>query len=136
MYQILIFIAMFGMDFKHTETIKSVELSYQTRGMQKRLHITSDSIEVIINDKINHYKTSKTQWQKILKTFQKVKLSGISTLKRPTTKSFHDGAYMAQLKVITNLKEYQSVSFDHDMPPNALVKTIHAMKVTVENDNF
>ncbi len=122
---------MLGTNSLHTETIKSVELSYQTRGMQKFLHIDADSIQVTINGKLSNYKTSNSAWQKILKTFQKVSLSGISKLKRPSTKSYHDGAMMSQLKVLTNLKEYTSVGFDHDMPPSALVKTINAMKATL-----
>lgn len=129
---------MLGTDSPHPETIKSVELSYQTRGMQKLLHITSDSIEVQINGKITHYKTTTAQWQKILKTFQKIELSEIATLKRPSTKSFHDGALVSQLKVTTNLKEYESVNFDHDAPPTALIKPINAMKsslIATENQN-
>ena len=136
MINLLIFILMLGIDSSHTETIKSVELSYQTRGMQKFLLINPDSIELRINDKVSHYKTSKVQWQKIIKTFDKIKLSGISKLKRPSTKSFHDGALMTELKVITNLKVYNSIGFDHDMPPTALVKTINAMKATVKNEGF
>ena len=127
---------MFGSDSLHKETIKSVELSYQTRGMQKFLYITSDSIQVKINDKVSNYKTTKVQWQKIVKTFEKIQLSNISTLKRPSTKSYHDGAMMSQLKVVTNLKEYDSVGFDHNMPPSALVKTINAMKATLKNGDF
>ena len=136
MIKLLIFTFMLGADSPLTETIKSVELSYQTRGMQKFLIINRDSTEVKINDKISHHKTSTVQWQKIVKTFDKIKLSGISKLKRPSTKSFHDGAMMSQLKVITNLKKYDSVGFDHDMPPLALVKTINAMKATVKNEDF
>jgi hypothetical protein len=136
MYKLLIIMFMLGTDSSHNETIKSVELSYQTRGMQKFLHITSDSIEVKINDKISTHKTTKAQWNKILKTFQTIKLSGISKLKRPSTKSYYDGALMGNLKVTTNLKEYNSVGFDHDMPPTALVKTINAMKATVKNEDF
>ena len=122
---------MFGTDSLHPETITSVELSYRTRGMQQFLHVNRDSIEVKVNDKINHYKTTKTQWRNILKTFQKVRLSNISKLKRPTSKSSYDGALMAQLMVVTNRKEYNSVSFDHDTPPTELVKTINAMKATL-----
>ena len=131
---------MFGTNSLHTETIKSVELSYRTRGMQQFLHISRDSIEVKINDKISHYKTTKTQWQNILKTFQKVKLNNITKLKRPSSKSSYDGALMAQLMVVTNRKEYNSVSFDHDTPPAELVKIIDAMKSTLvgteSNDVF
>ena len=131
MHKLLIFMLMFGTNSLHTETIKLVELSYRTRGMQQFLHISRDSIEVKINDKISHYKTTKTQWQNILKTFQKVKLNNITKLKRPSSKSSYDGALMAQLMVVTNRKEYNSVSFDHDTPPAELVKIIDAMKSTL-----
>ena len=43
---------------------------------------------------------------------------------------------MAQLKVVTNLKEYTTMGFDHDTPPTALVKTINAMKATVKKNDF
>ena len=136
MHKLLIFMLMFGTNSIHIETIKSVELSYRTRGMQQFLHITRDSVEVKINDKISHYKTTKTQWQNILKTFQKVRLNNIIKLKRPTSKSSYDGALIAQLSVVTNRKEYNSVSFDHDTPPAELIKIIDAMKVTlVGTDN-
>jgi len=136
MHKLLIFMLMFGSNSIHTETIKSVELSYRTRGMQQFLQITRDSVEVKINDKISHYKTTKTQWQNILKTFQKVRLNNIIKLKRPTSKSSYDGALIAQLSVVTNRKEYNSVSFDHDTPPAELIKIIDAMKVTlVGTDN-
>ena len=122
---------MLGTDSLQQETIQSVELSYQTRGTQKFLHITSDSVEVKINGKITSYKTTEGQWQKILKSFQKVKLSELAKLKRPSKKSFYDGALISQVKVITNLKEYESVNFDHDAPPTVLVKPINAMKSTL-----
>ena len=131
MHKLLIFMLMFGSNSIHTETIKSVELSYRTRGMQQFLYITRDSVEVKINDKISHYKTTKIQWKNILKIIQKVRLSSISTLKRPSSKSSYDGALMAQLMVVTNRKEYNSVSFDHDTPPAELVKIIDAMKSTL-----
>ena len=122
---------MLGADSPQQETIQSVELSYQTRGTQKFLHITSESIEVRINGKITHYETTENQWQKILKTFQKVKLSEVAKLKRPSKKSFYDGALISQVKVVTNLKEYESANFDHDAPPTALIKPINAMKLTL-----
>ena len=131
MYKLLMLIFMLGADSPQQETIQSVELSYQTRGTQKFLHITSESIEVRINGKITHYETTENQWQKILKTFQKVKLSQVAKLKRPSKKSFYDGALISQVKAVTNLKEYESANFDHDAPPTALIKPINAMKLTL-----
>ena len=121
----------FGGNSTRPKTVESVELSYQTRGMQKFLRITRDSINIKINDKNNHYKTNNAQWKSIIKCLEKVKLSDISKLKRPSTKSYYDGALITQLKVITDKKEYESVSFDHDVPPTVLVKTINAMKLTL-----
>jgi hypothetical protein len=138
MYKLMVLFLIFGKNISEKEMVKSVELSYQTRGTQKYLHISNDSILVEINGRISNYKTTPAQWKKILKSLEKVKLSGISTLKRPSTKSYYDGALITQMKVITNIKEYESVSFDHDNPPTILVKTINAMKYTLsktENKN-
>ena len=131
MDKFLIFIFLLGSNFSHTEIVKSLDLSYQTRGTQKHLHIAADSILVTINGKINGYKTTSAQWKLIIKCLEKVKLSDMSKLKRPSTKSYYDGALITQLKVITDKKEYESVSFDHDVPPTVLVKTINAMKLTL-----
>jgi hypothetical protein len=131
MYQLLTFIFMFGMDSSHTEPVKSVELSYQTRGMRKFLHITSDSVEVTINEETHNYKTTPAQWKKIVKTLEKVNLAGISSLKRPSKKSAYDGAMIAQLVVTTSKKKYESSNFDHNQPNVLLVKTIDAMKMTL-----
>jgi alkaline phosphatase len=119
---------MLGTDSTQSETIKSLELSYQTRGTQKVLNISPDSITVSLNGKAQSYKTTEKQWKSILKSLEKVKLSGIDKLKRPSTKAFSDGAFAAQLTVITYVKTYQSSGFDHNKPPTALVKVIEAMK--------
>lgn len=131
MYKLIILLFMLGTNFSDTETFKSVELWYQTRGTQKHLQFTADSIFVKINGKTANYKTSSPQWKMILKPLRNVKLSSISTLKRPRTKSYYDSAMITQLKVITNAKAYESVNFDHDIPPTILVKTINAIKLTL-----
>lgn len=113
------------------QTIKSVELSYQTRGMRKFLYITPDSIVVTINEEVHHYKPTPVQWEKIVKTFSKVNLERISSLKRPTKRAAFDGALNAQLVVTTSKKKYESSNFDHNQPNVVLVKTIEAMKLTL-----
>jgi hypothetical protein len=119
------------MNISQKETVKSVELSYQTRGMRKFLHITSDSIVVTINEDTHNYKTTPAQWKKITKSLEKVKLSGISTLKRPSKRAAFDGAMNAELIVTTSKKKYQSSNFDHNQPNIVLVKTIAEMKLTL-----
>jgi hypothetical protein len=119
------------MNISQKETVTSVELSYQTRGMRKFLHITSDSIVVTINEETHNYKTTPAQWNKIVKSLEKVKLAGISSLKRPSKRAAFDGAMNAELIVNTSKKKYQSSNFDHNQPNIVLVKTIKEMKLTL-----
>ncbi len=122
---------MLSMNISQKETINAVELSYQTRGMRKFLHITPDSIVVTINEETHNYKTTPAQWKKIIKALEKVNLTSISSLKRPSKKSAFDGAMAAQLGVISSKKKYESSNFDHNQPNIVLVKTIEAMKLTL-----
>ena len=110
------------------ETVKSVELSYITRGANRNLMISSDSIVLNINENKHCYKITVAQWKKIKNALKKVNLSGISSLKRPSTKSFSDGAMAAQLSVETSLKKYQSSNFDDSNPHLKLVGLINTMK--------
>ncbi len=117
----------------HKETVKSVELSYITRGSNRNLMITPDSVVVSINNERHSYKTTKMQWKKIKNALKKVKLSGISGLKRSSTKSFSDGAMAAQLSVETSLKKYESSNFDDSNPHLKLVGLIETMKSVLAN---
>lgn len=117
------------------ETVKSVELSYITRGSNRNLMISSDSIVVSINEERHSYKTTATQWKKIVNVLKKVNLKSISALKRPSTKSFSDGAMAAQLSVETSLKKYESSNFDDSKPHLKLVGIIDTMKATLTSVN-
>ena len=117
------------------ETITSIELSYITRGSNRNLMISHDSIIVNINEDRHSYKTNAIQWKKIIIALKKVNLKGIATLKRPSTKSFSDGAMAAQLSVATTLKKYESSNFDDNKPPLKLVGVIETMKSVLKSVN-
>lgn len=137
MYKLIIFLFLLGINSSQKETVNSVELSYQTRGTQKNLLITPDRTVVIINgEEVQSIKTTSAQWKKIAFALGKVNLVGISTLKRPTQKSLHDGAYITKVKVATFVKEYESSSFDHSAPPIQLVELIKTMKSTLANGDY
>jgi hypothetical protein len=135
MQNILIFLFIFAMNPVPQETVKSVELSYITRGSNRNLMISSDSIVVSINDERHSYKTTAMQWKKIKNALKKVNLSGISSLKRPSTKSYSDGAMAAQLIVETSVKKYESSNFDDNKPHLKLVGIIDTMKLVLKNVN-
>ena len=135
MQNILISLFIFVMNPSPKETIKSVEISYITRGSNRNLMISSDSIILNINEHKRSYKTTATQWKKIKNALKKVNLSGISSLKRPSTKSYSDGAMAAQLSVQTSLKKYESSNFDDSNPHLKLVNLINSMKSVLAEVN-
>jgi hypothetical protein len=131
MQQLFILFFMFVMNISAKETIVSIELTYQTRGMQKHLHITPDSVMVSINEHKYQYPTSPKQWATIIENLKNIDLEKISTLKRPTKKAASDGAFNAFLTVNTSQKGFVSSNFDHNQPPQVLVKTIKSMKTAL-----
>jgi hypothetical protein len=90
---------------------------------------------VSINDDKHSYKTKSAEWKKIITALKKVNLKTISTLKRPSTKSFSDGAMSAQLRVESSVKKYESTNFDDNKPPLKLVGVIETMKSVLAEVN-
>jgi type IV secretory pathway TrbD component len=137
MHKLIIFFFLFEINSFQKETVNSVELSYQTRGTQKNLLITPDRTVVIINgEEVQSIKTTSAQWKKVAFALSKVNLVGLSTLKRPTNKSAHDGAFITKVKVATFVKEYESSTFDHTAPPTQLVELIKTMKSTLASGDY
>ena len=135
MIKLLFFLLIFCGNLVQKESVKMVQLSYQTRGTQKTLRINADSIVVTINTKTQFYKTSAQQWHKIKTEIEKLNMNSISGLKRPSTKSYSDAAMAANLKVFTSKKEYESSQFDHHNPNAGLMKLINCMKETLKGTN-
>jgi hypothetical protein len=131
MKHLIILLVMLGINLTEKETINSVDLSYQTRGTQKNLHITSQKVVVTINGQTSNYKITPAQWKKIVLATEKLSLKNIATLERPSTKSYSDAAFEATLKIRTSLQEYESITFDHHIPPTELSILIKAMKTTL-----
>ncbi|KQB43222.1 putative lipoprotein [Flavobacterium daejeonense] len=69
-------------------------------------------------------KISDADWEELVQLFQEVNLDEIKNLKSPTEKRFYDGAAIAQLKINYDGKNYESQSFDHGFPPEAIKKIV------------
>jgi hypothetical protein len=59
-------------------------------------------------------------WKELVTEFQKINLEQIPNLKDPTQKRFYDGAAIANLKIRYQDKDYETVAFDHGIPPAAI----------------
>ena len=60
-----------------------------------------------------------------MELFKLVKLDSLATFKDPTQKRFYDGAAIANLKVSYKEKEYQTLDFDHGVPPVEIEKIVN-----------
>jgi hypothetical protein len=63
---------------------------------------------------------SDADWKELVTEFHKINLEEIPNLKDPTQKRFHDGAAIANLKIRYQDKNYETVAFDHGIPPTAI----------------
>lgn len=63
---------------------------------------------------------SDADWKQLITEFQKINLEEVPNLKDPTQKRFFDGAAIAHLKIRYQDKNYETVAFDHGIPPAAI----------------
>ncbi len=130
----LLFITLFmakGCSQESQNDLANAEIVYtaNTRGFYQKITIHNQDISVSKNrnDKGNGEitKISDTDWKELVGLFKLVKLDSLATLKDPTQKRFYDGAAIANLKVTYKEKEYQTLDFDHGVPPIEIEKIVN-----------
>ena len=103
------------------EAFTRVEFTTGTRGYQKQVFITSDSVIQIVNgrqdeNKIIKHATAPTDWKLLVESLKDIKLETIPALPSPTSRRTFDGARYSRIKVTTkDGKEYEH-SFDDEVP--------------------
>jgi len=106
--------------------LKTAVLEYtaNTRGFYQKITIQNQMITVSKdrsgNDKAVAIKISDADWKELVGYFQTIELDSLATLKAPTQKRLHDGAAIANLKVVYKDKTYKTESFDHGFPPETI----------------
>ncbi len=96
----------------------------------KEVSVQSNRKENIVTTKIND-----TDWKELIHLFNEVHLETIKDLKSPTEKRFYDGAAIAQLKIVFEGNTYESQSFDHGYPPEALQKLVTKINSFAKQNN-
>lgn len=112
-------------DMKSTQ----IEYSALSRGLYKKILVQNKSVSVT-NDRDTEAVESKidaAKWNKIVAEFEKINLDNIPKLKAPTEKRFYDGAAIANLKVTTNGKTYETKGFDNGSPPKEIEKLVNLL---------
>lgn len=110
--------------------LKTAVLEYtaNTRGFYQKITIQDQMVSISKDrsgtEKPVATKISDKDWKELLAYFETINLDSLPTLKAPSQKRFHDGAAIADLKVTYKDKTYQTPSFDHGYPPEAIKKIV------------
>ena len=103
------------------EAISRVEFTTTTRGYQKQVFITEDSVIQIVDgrqdeNKVLKRKTDPTEWKSLIDAARDIKLDNLPALQSPTSRRTFDGARHSRIKVTTKDKKEFEHSFDDEAP--------------------
>lgn len=105
-----------------------IEYTANTRGFYQKIRIQNQVVMVSktrgdtgIDEEI---KISDKDWNELMGYFETINLDSLPTFKGPSQKRFHDGAAIANLKVVYKDKSYETSSFDHGNPPFEIKKLV------------
>jgi len=105
-----------------------LEYTANTRGFYQKITVQNQMVTVSKdrsgNDKPVATKISDKNWKELVGYFEAVELDNLATLKAPSEKRFHDGAAIANLKIVYKDKTYETSAFDHGNPPEAIKKLV------------
>lgn len=113
---------------KKYSQIEKVELREQTRGTNRLITFTKESIIMYLNGDHTKSEISAADWENISKEADLLDLSKISTYKSTTTKRFHDGAMASVIMITANGKTFSSTGFDAGIPPKELEGLYNVLK--------
>lgn len=105
-----------------------LEYTANTRGFYQKITVQNQMVTISKdrsgNDKPVATKISDKNWKELVSYFEAVELDSLATLKAPSEKRFHDGAAIANLKIVYKDKTYETSAFDHGNPPEAIKKLV------------
>ncbi|WP_313805780.1 hypothetical protein [Flavobacterium sp.] len=109
------------------KSISTLEYELNTRGFYRKTTIADKKAWVIpVRDgKAVEVAISDADWNELNVLFQTVNKEGLANLKAPTEKRFYDGAPMANFRVITKERTYESATFDGGYPPAEIEKIVN-----------
>lgn len=138
----MIFLSLFlgkSCEVQTKNDLKTVVLEYTayTRGFYQKITIQNRAVTISKdrngNDKPDQTKISEKDWRELVGYFETLDLDGLPTLKAPSEKRFHDGAAIANLKIIYKGKSYETEAFDHGFPPEAIKKIVAKINSFAKN---
>lgn len=117
---------------KSASIIKSIEFVSNTRGYQKQVFISPDSV-IEFTEKLNKGQriskpNTEQQWIELISTIDAVPLQGIDKLPSPTSRRAFDGAKHSSLIITTNDSKSHTHTFDDENPHEQLLPLMKAIR--------
>lgn len=114
---------------KYTKNPMEITYTANSRGFYQKIIVGNQEL-FVSNDRNStekgiSFKISSADWKELSGYMNALKLDKLSSYKDPTQKRFYDGAAIANLKVVENKKEYQTVDFDNGFPPVEIEKLVN-----------
>jgi hypothetical protein len=109
--------------------VKQVVFTSLTRGYQKQILITPDSVKLNISGRevqSFHRKLRSGEWNTLLHCVRKTGMNTLPQLESPTMKRAHDGALHSSITIITD--QEWTHSFDDENPNEKLVPLMKLIK--------
>lgn len=105
-----------------------LEYTANTRGFYQKITIQNQMVTVSKdrsgNDNPVAIQILDKDWDELIADYKTIDLDRLAALKAPSQKRFHDGAAIANLKIVSKDKTYESISFDHGNPPSEIKKLV------------
>lgn len=119
-------------------SIKKIEYTTLTRGYQKHIVISGDSVTTSVEGREENQQTkralSKAEWNTVIGALKNVKLSEVPSLPSPTMKRAYDGARHSTLTLITQDQLAFAHSFDNENPHPELLPLMKAIIAMEQNE--
>ncbi|MBT1703350.1 hypothetical protein [Chryseosolibacter indicus] len=122
-----------------TDSITRIEYTTLTRGFQKQVRITPDSVVSItegrgdVNGRIEH-RITDSEWKTLRQKLEGVELDEIPALLSPTSKRAYDGARHSTLIITDDKGKTWQHSFDDEVPNDKLKPLLEAL-LSLDNHN-
>lgn len=114
---------------KQQTALPTLEYEANTRGFFRKISIANQVAWVtnVRDGKPEEVKISDADWKELVTLYKSVKKEDLANLKAPTQERFHDGAPMANFRVIEKEKTFESVTFDGGTPPAEIEKIVNKL---------
>jgi hypothetical protein len=117
------------------DSVQSVELTLQTRGVYRSILVTPRTTRVDVNGKQHQQPTKPSQWKAILKALEGLPLADPPSLPTDVSRSAVDAALSARVRVTTPSQTVESVTYDHPNPPSRMAPLVKAIIATLPAAN-